>query len=166
MGNAGMACVMRFFNLQSLFSFWRLAMKENPTLILSEGGGCYEITDGEILGAIMTVVFDFAYTPEQDGGQWEPSFPTDVSVTTITAIRWERSDYLPSGRYWPHDEEIRTDITALFTPADMDRFAEEILEEVERTSPLAKKRPAYRSGFDDHTLRAIEARGVTGYATL
>ena len=60
MGNAGMACVMRFFNLQSLCSIWRLAMKEIPTLILSDGGGCYEITDGEILGAIMTVVFDLS----------------------------------------------------------------------------------------------------------
>lgn len=140
--------------------------KDDPTLILGDGSGCYEITDGELLGAIRTVTFDFTYTPEQDGGRSEPSFPAEVSVTKITATRWEHSDYYPSGRYWPHQEEIVTDITALFSPADMDRFAEEIMEEVERASQRANQRPAYRSGFDAGTLRAMEARGVTGYATL
>jgi hypothetical protein len=93
--------------------------------------GCYEIEDGEILGAIRTVTFEFGYVPPIQGDRWHPAYDATVEITKIEALRWVHSDYLPDGRYWPHDDEVRTEITNLFSRKEIEKFEQEILEEIE-----------------------------------
>ena len=92
--------------------------------------GSYEIEDGEILGAIRTVSFEFGYAPAIPGDRWHLGYSATVEITKIEALRWEHSDYLPDGRYWPHDDEVRVEITNLFSRKEIGEFEKEILEEI------------------------------------
>jgi len=103
---------------------------KESSLKIDSDHGCYEIEDGEILGAIRTVIFEFGYVPPIQGDRWHPAYDATVEITKIEALRWEHSDYLPNGRYWPHDDEVRIEITNLFSRKEIGEFEKEILEEI------------------------------------